>query len=245
MKIRSNFKDYYDYVEYLYSPEGGDYKELYLRVKLGHPEQSGNDPLVVDKGKLYFPSVSPRRYWTIKDKEEFPWKFKWCVVAGKRYLLVTDSKDYFQIEQNSRAYKLVTPDHPCLDEISVGAGTWVSSLKKFKYDVYESSIGVKSQSAFDLSKRLETPVFTIRSPSYHHGDSSILVDSVIPNLGELGFAKIMTPERMYQEISMFLNLIRDNPDSDLPVSVSEKDRLVQKGFDPKISFRNNTLKKEK
>jgi hypothetical protein len=47
---------------------------------------------------------------------------------------------------------------------------------------------------------------------------------------------------MYQEIAMFLTSLRDNPDSLPPAKVSDKDRLTQKGFDAKISFRGKPPK---
>jgi hypothetical protein len=100
--------------------------------------------------------------------------------------------------------------------------------------------GVPNKSCVDISRQLQVPVFVIEPTPRLSGlkkSPQVAVSREIPNLGKLGFASEIPAEQMYQNISMFMASLRDSPDSVPPVSVSDKDRLVQKGFDAKISFR--------
>jgi hypothetical protein len=61
----------------------------------------------------------------------------------------------------------------------------------------------------------------------------------LPRLGELGFAAIFSAEQAYQNLSYFVgNYLRDSADLNPPAAVSDRDRIVQHGFDLKKSFRH-------
>lgn len=231
MKIQSKFKDYYDYVEYLYSQEGGDPSNTYVRKELSQPDQPDSSNVYVTVNETdNIPDVPRQRNY----EEILPWAFKWCSVCGELYLLV--SKICLTPE-----WRLVTEDHPSLSQVYSGhSSRWFEEVKMGEI------IGVPNKSCVSVSKQLHAPVFiieTIQSQPWLRGlrglkkSPQVAVSREIPNLGKLGFASVTPAEQMYQNISMFMASLRDSPDSIPPVNVSDKDRLVQKGFDAKISFR--------
>lgn len=252
MRIKSTFKDYYDYVEFLYNPQGGDRSETYLRGTIQVQDPSKiyvpADP-VFDDGLLrvevegsiprYPIFVDARGYDSYGD---FPWKFRWCSFCGKLYLLVADYKEDKSNPFLSRYgnYYVVREDHPVLDQVSATRWGW-----KRERPVYSSIFGAFSETCVNLSRLLNTPVFLIerfeeKRTAYNSdikGTCKVVVNPEVPHLGKLGFPAFLPPEQAYQEISMFMGQLRDNPDRNPPVKVSDKDRLVQKGFDAKTSFR--------
>jgi hypothetical protein len=235
MKILSKFKDYYDYVEYLYSQGGGDPANTYVRRDVeGRDEYNGNWFSIGVKGGIPSkPLPKADRYWN-RISDPFPWAYKWCSVCGKLYLLVTEEPGVCPPK-----YKLITEAHPSLDLVySRSPGNW------YKEPDIKDLIGVPNSACVEVSKKLQIPVFTLEDPYYKHlrEPFHVTLNRTVPNLGELGFASLFTAEQMYQEIAMFLTSLRDNPDSLPPVDISDKDRLTQKGFDAKISFRGRPPK---
>lgn len=233
MKILSKFKDYYDYVEYLYSQEGGDPANTYARRDVeGRDEYSDKYFSIGVKGGIPAkPSPKDGIFWK-RNPDVFPWSYKWCSVCGKLYLLVAEEPGVCLPK-----YKLITEAHPSLDLVySRSPGVW------FKEPDIKDLIGVPNSACVEVSKKLQIPVFTLGGNYRGLEPSHITLNRTVPNLGELGFASLFTAEQMYQDIAMFLTSLRDNPDSLPPVDISDNDRLTQKGFDAKISFRGKPLK---
>lgn len=235
MRILSKFKDYYDYVEYLYSQEGGDPTNTYVRRDVeGKDEYSSDWFSIRAKGEIPSkPKPKADKYWGRKS-DPFPWIYKWCSVCGKLYLLVAEEPGVY-----SPKYKLITETHPSLSLVySESPGHW------FKEPAIKELIEVPNSACVEVSKKLQIPAFILEDPYYKHliEPFHITLNRTVPNLGELGFASIIPAEQMYQEIAMFLTSLRDNPDSLPPVDISDKDRLTQKGFDAKISFRGKPPK---
>ena len=237
MKILSKFRDYYDYVEYLYSQEGGDPANTYVRRDVEGRDKYSSDWFSIEaRGEIPAkPYPKAGAYWGRKsDPDPFPWIYKWCSVCGKLYLLVAEEPGV-----NPPKYKLITETHPSLNLIYSGSpGHW------FKEPSLSDLIAVPNSTCMEVSKKLQIPVFILEDPYYRDLGKSfqITLNRTVPNLGELGFASLITAEQMYQEIAMFLTSLRDNPDSLPPVDISDKDRLTQKGFDAKISFRGKPPK---
>jgi hypothetical protein len=237
MKIQSKFKDYYDYVEYLYSPEGGDPTNTYVRRDMWQSDRlnSGHEHFTVEKVGVIpdYPQPKSDRIWNRgPESPPFRWTYTWCSVCGKLYLLVSERSD-------PRKYKLITETHPSLSLVySKSFGDW------FKEPTIKDLIGVPNSACVKISKELQTPVFILNDDTYtlSRKTPEIIVPRVTPNLGDLGFASLISAEQIYQEIAMFLTSLRGNPDSLPPVNISDKDRLTQKGFDAKISFRGKPPK---
>jgi len=230
MKILSKFKDYYDYVEYLYSQEGGDPANTYVRRDLESKDEYSSDYFSIGvKGEIPSkPLPKADRYWGRKP-DPFLWAYKWCSVCGKLYLLVTEEPGVFNPK-----YKLITETHPSLDLVYSR-----SPINWYKEPTIKELIGVPNPACVEISRKLQIPVFLLEDHHYKHlrEPFHITINRTVPNLGELGFASIIPAEQMYQEIAMFLTSLRDSPDSLPPVDISDKDRLTQKGFDAKVSFR--------
>jgi hypothetical protein len=244
MKILSRFTDYYDYVEYLYSPEGGDPENVYNRVITESRIQvKGNIPIYLQPAPL----IGKKRGYS--GWHDFPWRYKWCVVCGRLYLLVRDgaSNPVDRFGQDSTrgdlsGFKLITENHPSWEK--TGRRSWTN--EKIVPRMY---IGSENETCHRIAKQISAPVFIIHAfhnQNYIHSTGQynyvVDLDPKVPNLGQLGFASIVSPERMYQEIAMYLPNLKENPDNQPPTKVSDKDRLVQKGFDSKVSFRGKLPK---
>lgn len=235
MKIISKFKDYYDYVEYLYSQEGGDPNNTYVRKDIESSDKFNVEWFTIEaKGEIP-PKPLPKvdRYWG-KNPEPFPWTYKWCSVCGKLYLLVKGGS-----ELSSTKYKLITETHP-----SLGLVYSRSSRNRYKEPTIEELIRVPNSTCVEISKKLQIPVFILEDPYYKNlrKPFHVTLSRTVPNLGELGFASLISAEQMYQEIAMFLSSLKETPDSCPPVKVSDKDRLTQRGHDAKVSFRGKPPK---
>lgn len=248
MRIKSGFRDYYDYVEFSYSPEGGDCSNVYIRgaIKPG-PDTERNDYGIVvtaDGGIQDFPQPMP---WSNRNGaggylgwEEFPWRFRWCSICGMLYLLVADLPDPKSWDpQNpdetlNLEYRLISENHPAMGKMTADRYRW----RRTRVDI-SSLTGIESQCAKNVSKTLGEPCFIIEhfSKNILTGKCVVVVREQVPNLGKLGFGTIISAEQMYQNISMSIGFLKDSPDNVPPVSVSDKDRLTQKGFDAKVSFR--------
>ena len=230
MKILSKFKDYYDYVEYLYSQEGGDPTNTYARRDVEGGDEYSSDWFSIEaRGEIPAkPSPKVDAYWGRKP-DPFPWIYKWCSVCGKLYLLVAEEPGV-----NPPKYKLITETHRSLSLVYTRSpGYW------FKEPTIKELIAVPNPACIEVSKKLQIPVFILEDPCYRR---HVTLNRTVPNLGELGFASFIPAEQMYQEISMFLTSLKDNPDSLPPTKVSDRDRFTQKGFDAKISFRGKPPK---
>lgn len=248
MRIVSKFSDYYDYVEFLYSPKGGEASETYLRGELiiSPDGSSASEDILNLKVSGFIPSLprpSSKFYYSkhAKDRSNLHWSFKWVCVCGRLYLLVADERmDSNTSLHTAPDYKLITGNHPCLISYSDPAtSSWKNEGLKI-----ENVFGIYNATCVEVSRLLDCPVFLINNVWPERGwygpnktDYSISVSRKIPLLSKLGFAAAIPAEQMYQNIAMFLNALKGNPDTATPVQVSDKDRLIQKGFDSKISFR--------
>jgi len=263
MRIKSNFKDYYDYVEFLYNPQGGDRSETYLRGKIQVRDPSKvivpTFPVIDDGCIGVEVEGSIPRYplfieaWRYPSYDDFPWKFRWCSFCGKLYLLVADyiaNGSSPLLSGGFGDYHVVREDHPVLEVVT--AARWGWKMKRER-PLFSSIFGAYNETCVNLSKLLNSPVLLIENfgdkRSAYNGNSkgtcTVVINPVVPNLGKLGFPAFMPPEVAYQEIAMFLGHMRDNPDQNPPINVSDRDRLIQKGFDAKASFRGKVPKPDK
>lgn len=250
MRIQSKFSDYYDYVEYLYTPEGGDPENTYdRRINKNFISVVGYLPPLPQPIPNCFPPTREQlkvRNWR-NDWTFFPWRFKWCFVAGNLYLTVVEAN--YDVDHrgegpggNFLKFRLLTKDHPSMKYLREGTNWKSKKVDTWLLKPWASETG-------DLVAKEVGPVFMItvaRALEYYHGRGKYLYEVVladqVPNLGQLGFASVIPAEQMYQNIAMYLSQLKDNPDSQPPASVSDKDRLVQKGFDLKTSFRGKQPK---
>jgi len=154
--------------------------------------------------------------------------FKWLAFCGIIYLMIS---------YDSINYHIMTP-------LELEKQFGKSDDSKYKWATrYFRSLrsnseinGKPNSTILGVSKNLNAPVFTFSS---YHGWNFVRVDELIPVLGNIGFAALMTPEQAYQEISHFLcNTIKPSPDEMPAVSMTDKERISSHGFDLKQSFRH-------
>lgn len=192
MKIKSNFKDYYDYVAHQY----GDPNIVYNRTKLVEDTPEGFEGRVLadyeDRVLDSYITGWNRPWWMRRDEKDFTAMS--IFIAGFIY--------YF-------------------------------ADGKFRSKVPASN------KLIDISKELQAPVFKLCSNTYnpHTRDG---VYGHVPVLGrDTDLPKHISTYEMYQLLAGYCaNVLRDNPDTKPPVQVSDKDRIVQHGFDLKQSFRH-------
>lgn len=254
MRIISKFKDYYDYVEFLYSPEGGDPSNTYNRREI-----AGGSVNVHTKDSL--PILTPKL--SLREGRRFglPWKTMWCCVCGKLYLLVAPqvakgSENALDIESLSattfieKSYSLITADHPILKMARLATTGFPFGKER---DVpIEKVLGIPNEICKEISKEIGEPIFLIgnfyRGERYRVCQTEYLTVEILPsmpNLGKLGFASAIPAEQMYQNVATFLGYLKGDPDLAPPVSIGDGDRLEQKGFDKVTSFRGVGQKRKR
>ena len=239
MKIKSPYKDYYDYIAHQYG--GGDPRMVYVRSKITALDGVTEDDLE------YKPKQNGSYYYL--HTPECGYVFKWCVVCGIQYLIAAPSEsDYhdrygssLNLPEKITEYTVIKDGHPAIEALEKK-----EKEKKRRYFFFRNKRVLdrheKSHPDLDnLSRLLKSPVFTINIGA--HNKLGIMIDDNIPNLKSLGFDKLISSEQMYQNISMYVgNVIPENPDGDPPKSINNEERIITHGFDLKTSFR--TRKKE-
>ena len=224
MKIISQFKDYYDYVAHLYG--GGDPKIVYNRQRLTNELLYSGSTLYQsihiafsDLKENDLPS-SPRRT---------DYGFRWLSVCGKLYLIVDSLISLNPFISPAFEPHIVTEktDKKLYDEIT----TTSKYLWTTRRTVW---VGIESKSATEISRIIKAPVFL-----FHSNGREIVVDSAIPRLTNLGMPSLYPAEQLYQDISYFIcNTMKDSPDMMPRTEMTDKERILQHGFDLKQSFRH-------
>jgi hypothetical protein len=225
MIIKRRFKDYYDHVPHLYG--GGDPNIVYIRDRLVPFDKNGASALLTVEFKNL--DKIKRTPDTYSRGIFYNYDAKWLVVNGCYYLIL---KDLAHLDSE---YKLFTAKNfPDL---------WVNYMTReipfylqrdFNYTDHSLN-----ETLLELSRQINTPVFTIaeyQSPARY---GQLNIDPEIPNLGNLGMAAIMSPQQIYQEIAYFIsNTIKVSPDLMPPTTMTNIEKIEQHGFDKKISFRH-------
>lgn len=235
MRIQSNFKDYYDYVPFL-GGGTGDPRIFYDRSSTlpafrGVESFTKDFPLKFDFRTLTLPYIGERS-WRFRVSRGWKWELSWICVAGKLYILFQEHQVEVCREPNLR---LLEKDCECYRDFLTHS-SYIFRGKGYINHLDEVIEGQFSESMVDLSRKVGSPVFFISGFSRTGAIATVLAQT--PVLGGLGFARRIPPEKMYQELEYFVgNTLHESPDSQPPENVTEKDRLIQRGFDPKTSFR--------
>lgn len=216
MRIISKWKDYYDYLAYIFGP---DNHIIYERKELC-ADGFELDPLRrirIEQKEL------PRTPYPNDSRLNF-YKFKYCSICAKAYLLIADI--------DSEEYEVYDPS-----KVSSIVNAMLTRKSYWNPHSYVSAIAGKEIPALlSLHRKLKVPVFTFSSG---WSGSVALIDTKIPHLGMLGVPKVYPADQIYQDISYFLsNTINESPDvSPVPV-LSDKEKILTHGFDTKQSFRH-------
>ena len=233
MRIRSKFKDYYDFVGHRY---GQDPDILYDRKPLvGEQSNSASEPAIcfeVDTDSALFGTGSNSAYRfefvVAGTMRVFPIIYELGDTWGKVTRRIT-VEEYFEQHKEQRELS------PHWD---AGAAWMLDPRCTFS-----------EKAIVDCIRAVGQPVFRVLGTRWVGGDSGtwrrsgLLVAKNIPILREGGVANAVPPEQMWQNIySTIQNVLRANPDKEVPVTLENKDRIQKAGFDLKTSFRGKPPK---
>lgn len=220
MKILSSFKDYYDFVSTQY---GVDDRIVYNRNKIE------NTPIKVPL--TYKPISTSGLDLFYRPTHDTDFDYRWLVVTGKSYLVI--QRQAF-VPNFPRVWELYSEyKHKDL----------VDKLKSkliYRPRTIDSLMGFEDPFYVALHKTLKMPVFMVTRAVFSR-ERFLLIDNAVPHLGNLGFASLVEPTKVFQNISHYLtDIISQTPDTLPLVTVSDIDLIVGKGFDLKQSFRHRS-----
>lgn len=235
MRIISKFRDYYDSIAHIYG--GGDPKIVYVRGDIVEPHDIPGGCRWYDD--VHFELKSELTEGHIFGLHRSSWNIdrtgKWAdytgsylCVAGRMFLLLSRLG-----EQGSVFYKAVPGAEQFVDEYLRDRGRTQTASIRHQFD------GTKEfPELVHICQQVKAPVFQFNFGWSQNGVKSFRVGGEVPNLGKLRLAKQYPAQMIYQDLSYFMgNAINGSPDLDPPVSIDDKCRLLQRGFDLKTSFR--------
>ena len=242
MKIISNFRDYYDHVAFRYG--GGDPKIVYLRPYIdnkGDKIEQIFDRQLIRKGQKINSSIINNKYTDIIDiidsiqRIYYHWGSPEPVEAEVAGLVIGNIFFLLMKRHWNKAdtmFHIINNDD--LTEIE----------EKFDKKIYWRKPDTKclvnhtDDSLIEMCKFVGKPVFIFRLLPQKRCEY-VKFYKECPRLGELGIGKYITDEKMYQHLSYFVgNLIKPSPDMMPEPIVTDKDKIIEHGFDYKTSFRN-------
>ena len=226
MRIKSDFKDYYDFQATIY---GVDKSITYNRKRIVdldiRDSRFGRDiieeNLKIDtvNGWGYIPDPYGWGY-KLDDRFEFH-----LLVVGDKVFLVSYEFDIYK----GYSYRLVDENHPSYIKFNT-----IRNLVDNPHYLFGPDVTTK------LCREVEHPVFIVSSTGGNRNQDVIVVQARCPVLKDIqGLAAKYPPEQIYQDLSYFLtNKMKNSPDES-PISVlTDKEKIIQHGMDVKQSFRH-------
>jgi hypothetical protein len=225
VKIRSKFKDYYDFVGKRY---GEDPDVVYSRgaIAVGDFKM---DEIKIGRYNHNFASSYMKPKQSDPDRTTYALEL---LVAGELVFpmvrMTTRHSDPYELlggAWDTVAYRHLDP--PTL--------FWMQG--SYRYDG-EAKVWKKFQESLaSYRPKLREAIVKLNAPVYLY--TALGVEPRVPILSEFDIPSRVRPEDMWQNIySCHTNLLRKNPDKAVPVQLADKDRIVKAGFDLKTSFRN-------
>lgn len=223
MKIKSRFKDYYDYVAHAYG--GGDERVTYVREPLKDEQL---EILSDDRVDFDCPGLSETKS-----------RVKYLVINGLVYVLLATIEDGVV----TGPYKLYTEENfkDKLDILSVRYRWSPFNIKPGTPEYWARFFARENNAALAISKFIQQPVFLINSYGYDYvlKKRRVVIDKNIPVLSDYGIPHYIQPEQLYQDIAYFVsNKMVTSPDLEVHDNMTDKEKIVQHGFDLKQSFRH-------
>lgn len=223
MKIKSRFKDYYDYVAHQYG--GGDERIVYNREPLTD-EQTVVQVETSRRLPVRYEFYTPIRLDVLGCYR------KYLAINGRYYMLIATRNEKGLVGP----YQLWTEENfgHRLNEV----------FKPSRYDskVYKEwalGFGVESEAVVNISRQIKQPVFLIDHFNGAVGTKSVYIDRNIPILEHYGINHHIPPEQMYQEIAYYVsNKMVSSPDLVVHDNMTDQEKILQHGFDFKQSFRH-------
>lgn len=218
MRIKSRFKDYYDYVAHAYG--GGDERVVYVR-----------EPFKDEHTVAYSKSDFLRYDHYIK---EYGVDVKYLVINGRFYVMASI------LHENGLRDKvrLLTEENfgHCVGKVFRTYSKFVA--RNIEWSKY---FGIESEVATEISQQIGQPIFIVNHIEWDRKTRTyrFTVDQNIPVLQECGINHHIQPEQLYQETAYYIsNKMVTSPDLVVVDSMSDKEKIVQHGFDIRQSFRH-------
>ncbi len=224
MKIKSNYRDYYDHVAHMYG--GGDPKFVYARV-----------PITADKCSVIITDDQARdlnmtRLWRRELLDQHAYDSKYIVIAGKRYLVV----------RKWRTNELVPQEYRLFTEKNFPEEYEYNRKLRYSWrrvDDYSSEIGGESPILTQIALAFNAPVYSIDQIRRGDRGVEVVIDKNIPILANYEIPTIISAEQLYQDLSYYVaNTMHPSPDLIVNDNQSDKEKIMGHGFDVKQSFRH-------
>ena len=227
MKLITNFKDYYDFLQ---GEFGIDPKAVYERIcKDGSGNKIG---LYVPVFKRPKPSFFEREW----DEEQYDNEQK----KHKLYLIAVCGTIYCVVEQGGTLTHGPTSWDDGAGEFTDRMDVFLGSKKTHELIArYPRDIGLDMRvyhlKRTSLNEQYKCPVILLER--YHDGD--LYANVLNPRLSDFQFAKAMPPKQMFLAITNFL--LKDRPIEERKMDPKDrnKQRILAHGFDLKTSFRKD------
>ena len=216
MKIISNVKDYYDYLQ------------KYTRV----------DPKEIIFPRLNLINTNIDGHFVLANGE---WK-DWRTIS--RLTNINPKTRETELDTSVLFCLAICGKYYYFDQEIVPIISYIESYKVHKRILkkYLPANENISNDLLNLHKQYNSPILMFYVHRYNdltYDRYNFYLCNKVPLLQDFKFANIIKPEEMYQEIEWFINnYMRDNPDIKPPIIISNNDLIVSKGFDKKISFRH-------
>jgi len=240
MRIHSKFKDYYDT-----ALSHGIDKTLHFVRKTETLERNKKTDDVFEKVEKVFNDIPlQQKYWRSDRTSFMPIVIFFC---GKTYLVyhfeaktsLDVKEDYFHKLEQLLEYEDI-----------------IEKTKKTKYKPWRPTLHFTQETISNIMKTingqphklnvdLKTPIIVAKLKGsgyygYKKDDIEIILND---SLRQYNFMKHADPYTAFQELSMFIGGVIGSPDPPM-IKISEKDKIISKGFDPKYSFRKMPTKRK-
>ena len=224
MKIKSNYRDYYDHVAHTYG--GGDPKFVYARVPIAAHRCSVN--ITNDQSR----DLNMSRLWQRELLDQHAYDSKYIVIAGRRYLVV---RKWRTNELVPLEYRLFTeknfPEEYEYNQNSSYRWRGRSDLTK--------EIGGEYPILTEIAREIGAPVYSIDQIRRGSRGVEVVIGQNIPVLANYDIPTIITAEQLYQDLSYYVaNTMHPSPDLIVNDNQSNKEKILGHGFDVKKSFRH-------
>lgn len=231
MKIISKYKDYYDSIA---QQKGIDGTIIFERHETKHTYEINPRRRVrfMWDSHVRFPSFGSK--YKVKDQS---WDFFMVGFCGKIYIA---AKHTTLVKED--AYYTSTPK--AVIDYAYGMDEIKSAIENHMGQDYWRRKGTKSLDAFvELTKRKDISEFfhEYKTPQFVLTDAN--KDNLVINacLKDVQFFKAMDPFMAFQEIEMYISGVL-GVNTRETVTVSDKDKIIGRGFDYKYSFRKEPTK---
>lgn len=235
MVIKSPWKDYYDFISHQYG--GGDPKVVYVRNRISPLRRTWITGSILESNVEVemdgrFPLYALRDLVEWKDRDTKT--VSYLIVSGKAYLMqkigdtFNDDVNTFQVQSLDALEEFNKPH---------------SRRWSVKHDYGE--LGKEYPFFVELSRKIKAPVFVIRRVERIHKSDKLKVTIAgqCPILQKIEMPALIPAAQIYQELAYFMgNTIKEHPDTEPPVEVSNTSKILNAGFDLRQSFRHRVGK---